>query len=107
MKISDECRPQPNARNAFGFAHVLSAQDFAQRGPLKIVLAGDKLGATALVEGDHRAYLPGRVLAFSEDVPIRESRHPVDSQPAACDCRNRTCSASATTTMALIERYAA
>lgn len=47
MKISDECRPQPNARNAFGFAHVLSAQDFAQRGPLKIVLARGKLGTTA------------------------------------------------------------
>jgi hypothetical protein len=46
MKISDECRPQPNARNAFGFAHVLSAQDFAQRGPLEIVLARGKLGTT-------------------------------------------------------------
>jgi hypothetical protein len=50
MKISDDGMPRPNAKNAFGFAHLLSAQDFAQRGPLEIVLAGDKLGATALVE---------------------------------------------------------
>jgi hypothetical protein len=47
MKISDDGMPQPNAKNAFGFAHLLSAQDFAQRGPLEIVLAGDKLATTA------------------------------------------------------------
>ena len=70
MKISDERMPQPNAKNAIGFAHLLSAQDFAQRGPLEIVLDGEKLGARARVEGAHRAYLPARVLAFSEDVPI-------------------------------------
>jgi len=43
---------------------------FAQRGPLEIILAGDKLGAAALAESVHRAYLPTRVLAFAEDVPI-------------------------------------
>lgn len=47
MKISNDEMPQPNAKNAFGFAHLLSAQDFAQRGPLEIVLAGDKLATTA------------------------------------------------------------
>ena len=47
MKISDDGMPQPNAKNAFGFAHLFSAQDFAQRGPLEIVLAGDKLATTA------------------------------------------------------------
>ena len=46
MKISDDGMPQPNAKNAFPFAHLLS-QDFAQRGPLEIVLAGDKLATTA------------------------------------------------------------
>ena len=50
MKISDDGMPQPNAKNVFGFVRLLSGQDFAQRGPLEIVLAGDKLGATALVE---------------------------------------------------------
>lgn len=49
MKLSDDGVPQPNAKNAFGFAPLLSAQDFAQRGPLEIVLAGDKLGTTAKV----------------------------------------------------------
>jgi hypothetical protein len=48
MKISDDGMPQPNAKNVFGFAHLLSAQDFAQRGPLEIVLAGDKLATTAV-----------------------------------------------------------
>jgi hypothetical protein len=38
MKISDDGMPQPNATNAFGFAHLLSAQDFAQRGPPEIVV---------------------------------------------------------------------
>jgi hypothetical protein len=38
MKISDDGMPQPNAKNVFGFAHLLSAQDFAQRGPLEIVV---------------------------------------------------------------------
>ncbi len=50
MKISDDGMPQPSAKNAFGFAHLLSAQAFAQRGPPKIGLAGDKLGTTALIE---------------------------------------------------------
>jgi uncharacterized protein YyaL (SSP411 family) len=91
------------AKNAFSFAHLLSAQDFQQQVPLEIVLAGDKLGATALVEGVHRAYLPARVLAFSEDVPIGQGRQPIDGQPAAYVCRNRTCSAPVTTAEALIE----
>jgi hypothetical protein len=47
MKISDDGIPQPNAKNVFGFARLLSAQDFAQRGPLEIVLADDKLATTA------------------------------------------------------------
>ncbi|MGO9853247.1 MAG: hypothetical protein ACLPTM_16735, partial [Steroidobacteraceae bacterium] len=50
MKISDDGMPQPSAKSAFGFAHLLSAQAFAQRGPLEIGLAGDKLGTTALIE---------------------------------------------------------
>ena len=95
------------AKNPFGFAHLLAAQDFAQRGPLEIILAGDKLGAAALVESVHRAYLPTRVLAFAEDVPIGEGRHPVDGQPAAYVCQNRTCDAPVTSVKALLERCAA
>ena len=47
MKISVERKAHPNAKNAFGLAHLLPAQDFAHRGPLEIVLAGHKLGTTA------------------------------------------------------------
>lgn len=47
MKLSGQGRPQPNARNAFGFAHLQLARDFSQRGPLAIALADDKLGTTA------------------------------------------------------------
>jgi hypothetical protein len=46
MKVLVERMPQRNAKNAFGFARLLSAQDFAQRGPLEIVVAGHKLGTT-------------------------------------------------------------
>ncbi len=91
------------AKNPSGFAHLLAAMDFMQRGPLAIVLSGDKLGANALVECVHRAYFPARVLAFSEDVPIGEGRNPVDGQPAAYVCRNHACRAPVTTAKALIE----
>ena len=50
MNISDEQMPQSNVKNAFGFTHLLSVQAFAQRGPPEVGLAGDKLGATALIE---------------------------------------------------------
>jgi hypothetical protein len=52
MTISDQRLSQHNAKNAFGFAPVLSTQDFTQRGPLEIVLTCNKLGTTvkALIE---------------------------------------------------------
>lgn len=74
---------------------------------LEIIFADDKLGAAALVESVHRAYLPARVLAFAEDVPIGEGRHPIDGQPAAYVCRHRTCDAPVTSVKALLERCAA
>ena len=49
MKISDEGRPQPDARNGIGYTHLWSAQDFAGRDPLAIVLAGNRLGTIAKV----------------------------------------------------------
>ncbi|MGF6298081.1 thioredoxin domain-containing protein [Paraburkholderia sp. WC7.3d] len=91
------------ARAPAGFAHLLAARDFAQRGPLEIVFAGDKSGAAALVTSVHRAYLPARVLAFAEDVPIGRGRHPVKGRPAAYVCRNRTCAAPVTDVKALLE----
>jgi uncharacterized protein YyaL (SSP411 family) len=86
-----------------GFAHLLAASDFAQRSPLEIIFAGDKSGAPALVTSVHRAYLPARVLAFAEDVPIGRGRHPVKGRPTAYVCRNRTCAAPVTDGKALLE----
>ena len=71
MKISDERMPQPDAKNAVGFAHLVSAQGVAPRSPFEIALANDKLGATAWVEGRRFANLPTCVLAFSEDCSDR------------------------------------
>ena len=90
------------ANNPFGFSHLLAALDFAQR-PVSIVLAGSRGEAAALVEAVHRNYHPARVLAFAEDVPIGQGRHPVGGQPAAYVCRNRTCDAPVTSAKALLE----
>ncbi|WP_454735814.1 thioredoxin domain-containing protein [Cupriavidus necator] len=87
-----------------GFVHLLAAMDFAQRGAFGIILAGDKAAAAALVESVHRTYLPARVLAFAEDVPVGQGRLPVDGQPAAYVCRHRTCTAPVTSGQALLER---
>ncbi|MGF6782202.1 thioredoxin domain-containing protein [Paraburkholderia sp. GAS334] len=91
------------AKAPAGFAHFLAARDFAQRSPLEIIFAGDKSGAAALVASVHRAYLPARVLAFAEDVPIGRERHPVRGRPTAYVCRNRTCAAPVTDGKALLE----
>lgn len=80
------------AENPFSFSHLLAALNFSQR-PLSIVLAGGWNEAVPLVETVHRTYHPVRAMAFAEDVPIGEGRHPVDGQPAAYVCRNRTCDA--------------
>jgi len=95
-------------QSPFGFAHLLSAVDFMQRGPLEIVFAGEHAQSALwpLLETVHRAYLPARVLALAEDVPIGAGRHPVDGQPAAYVCRNRTGDAPLTTVEALRERCA-
>ena len=94
------------ANNPFGFSHLLAALDFSQR-PISIVLAGDRDEAAPLVEAVHRSYHPARVLAFSEDAPIGQGRHPVGDQPAAYLCRNRTCDAPVTSAQELLKRCAA
>ncbi len=92
------------AKNPFGFAHLLAAQDLAQRGPFAIVVAGERPAASALLQGLYRTYLPARVLAFAEDVPIGADRPPLDGQATAYVCRNRTCGAPLTSAAALVER---
>ncbi|RDJ98892.1 thioredoxin domain-containing protein [Paraburkholderia lacunae] len=91
------------AKAPAGFAHFLAALNFARRSPVEIIFAGDKSGAAALVTSVHRAYLPARVLAFAEDVPIGRERHPVKGRPTAYVCRNRTCAAPVTDGKALLE----
>ncbi|MGH8803196.1 MAG: thioredoxin domain-containing protein [Polaromonas sp.] len=92
------------AKNPFGFAHLLAAQDFAQRGPFAIVVAGERSAASTLLQGLQRRYLPARVLAFAEDVPIGVDRPPLAGQATAYVCRNRTCGAPVTDAAALVER---
>jgi len=92
------------AQNPFGFAHLLAAQDFAERGPLSIVIAGERAAASALLTSLQRRYLPARVLAFAEDVPIGAGRQPLEGQTTAFLCRNRTCEAPVTSAAALAER---
>ena len=94
------------AQNPFGFSHLLAALDFSRR-PVSIVLAGGRGEAAALVEAVHRSYHSARVLAFAEDVPIGQGRHPVGGQPAAYVCRNRSCDAPVTSAQALLEWCAA
>jgi uncharacterized protein YyaL (SSP411 family) len=92
--------------NPFGFAHLLSALDFSQRGPLEIVFAGDRTHSSLLplVEAVHQTYQPARVLAFADDVPIGQGRGPVDGKPAAYVCQNRTCDTPLTSAEALRKR---
>jgi uncharacterized protein YyaL (SSP411 family) len=91
------------ARNAFGFAHLLAAMDFARQGPLTILFAGDLAGARPLAEAAHRAYLPARVLAAAGDVPVGAGREPVGGKAAAYVCRHQTCQLPVTTPEALRE----
>ncbi|MCU1748052.1 thioredoxin domain-containing protein [Pseudomonas sp. 6D_7.1_Bac1] len=92
------------AQNPFGFAHLLAAQDWVQRGPISIVIAGERSAASALVASLQRRYLPARVLAFAEDVPIGVGRHALAGQTSAYVCRNRTCAAPVTSAAELVER---
>jgi uncharacterized protein YyaL (SSP411 family) len=92
------------AQNPFGFAHLLAAQDFVQRGPISIVMAGERCAASALVASLQRRYLPARVLAFAEDVPIGAGRQTLAGQTTAYVCRNRTCETPVTNAAELVER---
>jgi hypothetical protein len=94
------------ARDGLGFAHLLAAREFAQRGPLEIVFAGERREAGPLIAAAHRAYLPARVLAFAQDVPAGESRGPVGGRPAAYVCRYQACQAPVTTAAALAKQLA-
>ncbi len=83
-------------RNAFGFAHLLAAAEFAGRGPAAIIIAGSAPAAAPLIEAVHRAYLPAHVLALGAHVPAGAGRATVEGRAAAYVCRNQVCRAPVT-----------
>ncbi|HMA94102.1 MAG TPA: thioredoxin domain-containing protein [Polyangiaceae bacterium] len=91
-------------RSPFGFAHFLAAVDFVQRGPLQIVLAGDRPKTAALASVVLRQYLPARVLAHAEDVTLGEDRTALDGKATAYVCRQGTCNLPVTNADALLEQ---
>jgi len=94
------------ARNGFGFAHLLAAQEFARRGPASVLFAGDLADAAPLIAHVHRRYAPGRVLAAAPHVPAGQACAPVQGRPAAYVCRAQTCLPPAGTVAQLAERLA-
>jgi uncharacterized protein YyaL (SSP411 family) len=92
----------------FGFAHMLEAADFYFRGPIEIVLVGDRASAEfrEWIERAGLIYLPNRAL-FAADpkgaaagvhLPERARGKPqINGQLTAYVCRERTCSAPMTT----------
>ena len=88
-------------RNAFGFAHLLAAGEFAWHDPMSIVFAGDAQSAAHLIEPVHRAYLPSRTLAMAGDVPAGDGRDLVEGRAAAYVCRKQVCRAPVTTATGL------
>src|SRR5262249_32921515 len=94
------------SKNPFGFSHLLAALEFVRRGPSEIVLAGGAADAAPLAEAVHRVYLPARVLALAEHVPLGSGRERVDGRAAAYVCRNQTCEAPVTSADALARALA-
>ena len=85
----------------FAFAHLLAAQEFAQRGPLSVMVAGERDAANTLLEDLRRHYLPTRVLALAADVPLGAGR-PAAAQVSAHVCHRQTCSAPLSDPAALL-----
>ncbi|MNV76641.1 hypothetical protein D3C71_1700050 [compost metagenome] len=81
------------AADPFAFAHLLAAQEFAQRGPLSVMVAGERNAANALLQDLRRHYLPARVLALAADLPHATSRPDDTGQVSAHVCHRQTCSA--------------
>jgi len=92
-----------SAANAFGFAHLLAAQEFDRVGAVAVVLTGTHENAAPLIEAVHRQYVPSRVLAMSAHSPLGERCEPVDSMPTAYVCRDRSCLPPVTSAAKLLE----
>jgi uncharacterized protein YyaL (SSP411 family) len=92
------------AADPFAFAHLLAAQEFAQRGPLSVMVAGGRDAANALLQDLRRHYLPARVLALAADVPHAAGRPASAGQVSAHVCHRQTCSAPLSDPAALLAR---
>ena len=79
------------ATNAFGFAHLLAAEELDRQGAVSIVFCGTKQDADGLIEAAQRQYLPSRVLAMATHSVLGEGRESMDGLPTAYVCRERTC----------------
>ncbi len=97
-----------------GFLNMLCAADFYLDSPKEIVIAGDPAAPAtrALLRAVHGVFVPNRVIALrppdappgiEQRVPLLQGRAPVNGQPAAYVCENRTCKAPITSAEALTQ----
>ncbi len=94
-------------RNAFGFSHLLAAQEFSREGgPASIEFSGPRAELAPLIEAVHRIYLPGRVLALAAHAPAgrQAAADGVYSRVHAIVCRRQTCLLPAASPAALLEQ---
>ncbi len=91
------------AANAFGFAHLLAAEEFEREGAVSIVFCGTRKDAAPLIEAAHRQYVPSRVLTMAADTLLGEGRTLVGGMPTAYVCRGRTCLPPITSAAKLLE----
>jgi uncharacterized protein YyaL (SSP411 family) len=83
------------ARYPLGFAQWLTALDYALSRPREIAIVGDSNadGFEALLEAATAGYHPHQIAASgdSAEIPLLQSRQPVDGQAAAYVCVDFTC----------------
>jgi len=91
------------AANAFGFAHLLAAEEFDREGAVSVVFCGTSQNSAALIEVAHRQYLPSRVLAMAAHTVLGEGRESLDGLPTAYVCRERSCLPPVTSVAELLE----
>lgn len=92
------------AKQPLHFPHLLAAREFLDQDAYEIIIAGDRSSASVLMEALHRNYIPNKVLAFADDVPIGHGRIAIDHQPTAHVCRTNTCRLPVTDTTELLHQ---
>jgi hypothetical protein len=89
-------------RQPFGTAYLLGVLDDYLRGPVDVVVAGQRTAADtqALVAAAHAVYLPNKAVFVAEpdgmrgeQPPLLRDKAPLDGRAAAYVCRGFTCSA--------------